>query len=143
MNHCSAKVASGAPCMAFAIRDSDPPLCPAHSGLLGAPRGNTNALKHGYYQRKLSPEEAELQFDEAVNVALKQEAILIRVVLRRLSQYLLNDEVPVDKIASIAPLIFTGTRALAYIQRQVIESEDKIDLDEALDQLSEWYGVDL
>ena len=105
MNLCSAKVASGAPCQAWAIHDTDPPLCPAHSGLLGAPRGNTNALKHGYYQKKLSPEEMQSQFDEADNVALKQEAILIRVVLRRLSQYLLNNEVPVDKIASIAPLL--------------------------------------
>jgi hypothetical protein len=143
MNLCSAKVASGAPCQAWAIHDTDPPLCPAHSGLLGAPRGNTNALKHGYYQKKLSSEEMQSQFDEADNVALKQEAILIRVVLRRLSQYLLNNEVPVDKIASIAPLIFTGTRALAYIQRQVIERDDKEHMDEVLDQLSEWYDVDL
>ena len=129
--------------MAFAIRDSDPPLCPAHSGLLGGRPGNTNAVTHGYYRRKLSPEETDTVFDEADNVALKQEAILIRVVLHRLSQYLLNNEVPVDKIASIAPLIFTGTRALAYIQRQVIETDDKEEMDETLDQLAEWYGVDL
>ena len=143
MNHCSAKVASGAPCRAWAIHDSDPPLCPAHSGLLGAPRGITNAMTHGYYHRKNSRGETDPLFTGAENVALKQEAALIRVALHRLSQLLLDNELPVEKITSIAPLIFSGTRALAYIQRQVIETSDEEDLDAALDQLSEWYGVDL
>jgi hypothetical protein len=143
MNLCTAKVASGAPCRAWAIHDSDPPLCPAHSGLLGAPLGNTNAITHGYYHRKQSSGETDPLFTGADNVALKQEAALIRVALYRLSQYLLDTELPVEKITAIAPLIFSGTRALAYIQRQVIETDDRENLDQTLDQLSEWLGVDL
>ena len=143
MNHCSAKVASGAPSRAFAIKDSDPPLCPAHSGLLGGRPGNTNAVTHGYYQKKVSLADTETLFNDAANVALKQEAALIRVVLRRMFQYLLDDQLSADQVKSIAPIIFAGTRALAYIQRQIIEKDDKIDWDETLDQLSEWYGVDL
>ncbi|NCF66077.1 MAG: hypothetical protein GWP61_08880 [Chloroflexi bacterium] len=97
MNHCSAKVASGAPCRAWAIRDSDSPLCSAHSGLLGARPGNTNAVTHGYYQKKFSAAEIDSLFDDASeNVALRQETALIRVVLRRLSHDLLNEEPSID-----------------------------------------------
>jgi hypothetical protein len=143
MNLCSAKVASGAPCRAWAIHDSDPPLCPAHAGLLSAPRSSGKAATHGFYQRKFSLDEPEPLFAGAENVALKQEAALIRVVLHRLTQYLLDNELPFAQIRSIAPLFFTGTRALAYIQRQVIETDDKERWDEALDELSEWLDVDL
>ena len=49
---CSAKTASGHPCKAWAVHDTDPPLCSAHGGgkrPVGAPPGNTNAVKHGFY----------------------------------------------------------------------------------------------
>jgi hypothetical protein len=65
MRHCSAKIASGKPCMAWARHDSDPPLCSARSGLLGAPRGNGNAVTHGFYQKKRSPGETESLIDES------------------------------------------------------------------------------
>lgn len=49
---CTATCADGSPCCAWAVRGSDPPLCAAHGGgrkPVGAPHGNQNALKHGYY----------------------------------------------------------------------------------------------
>ncbi|UCC52857.1 MAG: hypothetical protein JSV68_02605 [Anaerolineaceae bacterium] len=137
MNHCSAKVASGAPCCAWAIRDSDPPLCSAHSGLLGGRPGNTNAVTHGYYQKKFSAAEIESLFDDAAeNVTLRQETALIRVVLRRLSHDLLNEEPSIDQIKSVARLIFAGTRALFYVQPQVTEKDSEKDWDETYDQLA-------
>ena len=90
-------------------------------------------MTHGYYHRKQPSGETDPLFTAADNVALKQEAALIRVTLHRLSEHLLNNDLPVEKITSIAPLIFTGTRALAYIQRQVIEKDDKENIDNALD----------
>ena len=48
---CSAATRSGAPCRAWAMPDTNPPLCSIHAGrtLGGAPPGNRNAVSHGYY----------------------------------------------------------------------------------------------
>jgi hypothetical protein len=48
---CTAASADGSPCRAWAARGTDPPRCNAHrtDADWGAPEGNTNALKHGYY----------------------------------------------------------------------------------------------
>lgn len=49
---CSATTRSGAPCRAWAMRDSDPPLCATHGQKTkgaGAPLHNTNRLRHGIY----------------------------------------------------------------------------------------------
>ena len=48
---CSAACADGSACRAWAMRGSDPPLCAAHSGRVGAPPGNKNAVRHGFYVR--------------------------------------------------------------------------------------------
>jgi hypothetical protein len=52
---CTATKADGSACRAWAIRGSDPPRCAAHSGRVGAPPGNQNALKHGFYSRLAGP----------------------------------------------------------------------------------------
>ena len=39
----------GQRCKAWAVRDSKPPRCAAHSGKTGAPAGNKNARTHGGY----------------------------------------------------------------------------------------------
>jgi len=52
---CTATTRSRAPCRAWAVRGSDPPRCAAHGGgarLVGAPSGNQNALKHGFYAQE-------------------------------------------------------------------------------------------
>lgn len=48
---CTATCKDGTPCRAWAVRGTDPPLCSAHRDHpnWGAPHGNDNALKHGYY----------------------------------------------------------------------------------------------
>jgi hypothetical protein len=48
---CSATCANGKPCRAWALRGSEPALCAAHSGKVGAPPGNKNAQTHGFYSR--------------------------------------------------------------------------------------------
>ena len=48
---CSATTQAGQPCRAYAVRDTDPPLCAIHAGRAvgGAPKGNRNAVTHGFY----------------------------------------------------------------------------------------------
>ncbi len=48
---CTAQTAKKTPCKAWAVRSSDPPRCAAHGGgkQIGAPAGNKNAEKHGFY----------------------------------------------------------------------------------------------
>jgi hypothetical protein len=48
---CTATRADGNPCNAWAVRGTDPPRCGAHRSAAdwGAPAGNQNATKHGYY----------------------------------------------------------------------------------------------
>ena len=48
--------AAGNPCKNYAITDSIPPRCAPHSGLTGPPKGNTNALKHGFYRPTIRQE---------------------------------------------------------------------------------------
>jgi hypothetical protein len=49
----------------------------------GAPRGNTNALKCGFYSRKLrTVEKNDLEKTEFVN-NLRDEILMLKVVIRR------------------------------------------------------------
>jgi hypothetical protein len=139
---CSAKTALGHFCSAYAMHQSDPPLCSAHAGLTGAPKGNTNAVTHGYYQSIVTPQEISSLFTSAEDVALTQEVALIRVVLNRLAAYLASEELPPDKITSIAPLIFSGTRALAFVQKH-LPDPNAVDWDAVLDELAEDLDWDI
>lgn len=69
MKRCTATTAAGNPCQAWAVRDpthpDGPPLCSAHRGgkrPVGAPPGNTNAVRHGFY----SADPAAVTVDEAI-----------------------------------------------------------------------------
>lgn len=49
---CTALTRSGDPCRAWAVPGTNPPRCASHGGVdakPGAPVGNQNALKHGFY----------------------------------------------------------------------------------------------
>ena len=58
---CGAKTRSGEPCMAPAVRGKK--RCRMHGGApgSGAPRGNTNALKHGHFTRDAITERRSIQ----------------------------------------------------------------------------------
>jgi hypothetical protein len=60
---CTATCADGSPCRAWAVHGTDPPRCSAHGGTAqpyGAPPGNQNALKHGYYADPDLPEDCTI-----------------------------------------------------------------------------------
>ena len=58
MAYCGAKTRAGGRCRRLAMRNG---RCDMHGGKsTGPPKGNTNALKHGIYSKRLTPEEVEL-----------------------------------------------------------------------------------
>jgi uncharacterized protein YjcR len=58
---CGAKTRSGKPCMAPAV--SGKTRCRMHGGAAGsgAPRGNQNAVTHGFYTRKAKAERQKIR----------------------------------------------------------------------------------
>ena len=55
---CTATTARKTRCKAWAVPGTDPPRCAAHGGSTkrpGAPPGNRNALKHGFYAQPTHP----------------------------------------------------------------------------------------
>jgi hypothetical protein len=139
---CSATTVSGRSCRAYAIKNSSPPLCAAHSGHTGAPKGNQNAVKHGYYRQSAGPEELRALFDEAGNVDLDQEAMLLRVYIRRLTSYLNDPELPFEQFRAAGPLLVSAIRALGYLKKQ-LPPKDQVDWDELLDFVGKDLGWDL
>jgi hypothetical protein len=69
---CGAKTRSGKPCMSPAVHDKR--RCRMHGGApgSGAPRGNTNALKHGLYTREAIEERRQLR------TLMRQSRLLIQ-----------------------------------------------------------------
>jgi hypothetical protein len=135
---CTATTASGKPCKAWAIRDSDPPRCAPHAGLAKAQKGNQNAVKHGYYRQSISSAELLSLFDEAGSVELDQEAVLLRVFIHRLINYLEDPELPYEQFKSAGSLLISAIRALTYLKKQLPDSHT-VDWDAALDELAkEW-----
>ncbi len=58
---CGARTRKGTPCLAPAVRGKR--RCRMHGGAegSGAPKGNTNALKHGFYTREALEERRRLR----------------------------------------------------------------------------------
>ena len=139
---CSAITASGQPCKAWAIRGSEPPLCAPHAGLAGGKKGNQNAVKHGYYRQSINSAELLSLFDDAGKVELDQEAVLLRVFIHRLINYLEDPELPYEQFRSAGSLLISAVRALTYLKKQ-LPPHEAIDWDTALDELAQEWGWEL
>ena len=104
---CAAMTNSDQPCRAWAVVDTEPPLCAAHSGGAspdrgdspcrdsrpgGAVPGNQNAVKHGFYRRPARPLETIADALEHLTESLIQ-----------LAEYLAEhmDELTVDEITRL------------------------------------------
>ena len=142
LTKCTATTAQGNPCKAWAIRSSDPPRCAPHAGLAKGKKGNQNAVKHGYYRQLVESDEILSLYDDAGDVDLDQEAILLRVYLHRLTQYLNDSELTFEQFKSVGPLLVSAVRALGYLKKQLPPS-DAADWDAALDRLGQELDWDL
>jgi len=112
----------------------------------GAPRGNTNALKYGFYSRKLRRvEKADLDKSDTSN-SLHDEILMLRVMIRRVWELASKD--PDNLGLNIAALNALGQGVaqksrLQWIQAQ-INDEDEADIDreiaEAIRRANEEYN---
>lgn len=78
---CGAMTRGGTPCKRAPVEGKA--RCKLHGGLsTGAPKGNSNAVKHGFYSDALLPEE-KLLYERAEVGSLDDEIRLARVKLHR------------------------------------------------------------
>ena len=144
-------------CRAWALRGSDPPRCSAHSGRAGAPTGNQNRLVHGFYASTLQPDELADLAAHAGDTTLDAEIAVTRIALRRILGMLLTGLTPgpnprpldAHDYARFIALAFHGAGAISRLLRARQQlGGDQSDhilsfLDEALDELSVEWGVEL
>lgn len=109
----------------------------------GAPKGNTNALKHGLYRSQLTVEEEDLLDSYGGEKSLQNELAMARLQVSRLVGYQSREDVPIEQKAKMAPMIISGLRAIAYLARQTAEMEEGIDWDAVLDSVGEQLDWDI
>jgi hypothetical protein len=153
-------------CRAWAMRNSDPPLCSYHAGrtlqpgpgkTIGPPEGNANALTHGFYSRILRDPYTGEPLDDPDVVSLDDEIAITRVALRRILAMLLSGTTPGERprpldaldYARLGGLAFQGARTVA----RLLKTKEEIGagdggilaeaIDRVLDDLSEEWGVEL
>lgn len=143
---CSAQTKAGKACKAWAIHGSNPPLCSAHAGRAGAPPGNSNAVKHGYYSQEYDDHEVASLLAHGTNHTLTDELALTRVALMRLFAFITPEdgESPMPYVySSVLPHIFAGVRTVAALLRQMDQDDGQSPWDEILDQMSDRLNINL
>ena len=142
-------------CRAWAMRDSDPPLCASHNlRLAGAPFSNRNALTHGFYARTLHPDDLASLDEQATDHSLEGEILIIRIALRRLQHMIVTGATPgpnsrrleAGDYARFIGLTFQGANTLSRLLRVRFELPDNPwdrMMDMVLDDLSEEWGIEL
>jgi hypothetical protein len=156
---CSARKADGKPCRAWAIRDSDPPLCAAHRGLvedqlpaLSKPSALTSIKDQfpdrGFYSPNYSIEEIVDLVNLTVDDTLDDEVAAARVALRRVMEQFRQELSPLE-YGRLSALVFRGTDTIARLLRARRQlTGDAGDayaraIGEALDQLSREWNIEL
>ena len=142
-------------CKAWAMHDTIPPLCASHiPGRAGAPKGNRNALIHGFYSSTLRPDDLDALDEQAIDSSLDGEILLTRITLRRLQQMILTGATPgpnprrleAADYARFIDLTFQGANTLSRLLRirwELPENPWDRVMNEALDNLSEEWGIEL
>jgi len=93
----------------------------------GAPKGNQNAKKHGFYSKALDEAE-KLQLEEAQGIdGLDEEIAILRIKLRSLIQNApLNIELQLDAANTIARLVRTRYNITKEQKRSLKEAIAKV-----------------
>jgi hypothetical protein len=152
---CSQTTRQGEPCRAWAVHDTDPPLCSAHSGRnvgAGAPPGNQNRRTHGFFASAITAEElARVTADANLDL----ELLSARIALGRVMDLLVDTRTRGPKEAGLTPgdcirlaeLAFQGARTIARLLRErrvlaQLEADDAFTRDfcDALDALSDRWA---
>ncbi len=158
---CTSRRVDGQPCMAWARRDSQPPLCSSHTSAYGSdidkvgrlisplkPEQPEVATIRNFYDRFFTPEEVADMVSRVVSHSLNGEVAAARVALRRIMEQLEEELTPAE-YARLAGLIFAGTNAIARLlqaqqslSNQVAESIMEA-MREAMNELGRNMGVEL
>jgi hypothetical protein len=138
---CGSLKTDGSACRAWAVRGSDPPRCSSHLGLTGAPAGNKNAERHGFYAgRGLDL----TKIDHVVADLAERQALLTSYLEKRLA-----DGAEVEEMARLFALHGQNASRLGRLLRdQRALSGDSADgllsaIGQALDELSTELGIEL
>lgn len=84
----------------------------------GAPRGNKNALKHGFYSRKFLDSENE-DLDQINEISdLVHEIYLLRILVRRLFTLIEDEPVLKEKIALVYVISDAAAKLSTLIRTQ-------------------------
>ena len=137
---CSATTTAGTACKAWAVRGTNPPLCSAHGGgsrPVGAPTGNRNAWKHGYYS----------QDPDAINIGNAIAGLTDK--MNRMDGMIERAQVEGEELIHVFELYTQACSRLGRLlrDRRALSGEaaDGISgaIAQALDELSTELGVDL
>jgi hypothetical protein len=134
------KTKKGVACRAWAVRESDPPLCSAHAGRTvgaGAPNGNVNALKSGIYQKNDSAEEIE----EVELATMEDELRLVRKGLKRMNWLLERDDLTPMEYTVVMAQISRGARAVGFLEPKVLAMRHLRALDAVMDDVEREWGI--
>jgi len=128
---CSATKTDGRPCQAWAMRESEPPLCaqhfepslPAETSIVTSKETSTepspdapNKANLDFYSRSFSIEELTALINLALVSSLNGEVAASRIAIRRILQQL-EEELSAAEYAQLAGLIFTGANTIARLLR--------------------------
>jgi hypothetical protein len=111
----------------------------------GAPLGNTNALKHGFYSRKFKKREAA-DLQAALGEGLTDEIKLTRVLIRRVFEFLSDSsDLPLEDAISGLTAISSANAKLASMLRtqQMLNShvDTSLAFSQALKEISDELGI--
>ena len=106
----------------------------------GAPRGNKNALKHGFYSRELAPTDLD-GFKNLDPLSLDNEIILLRAILRRLvaASRGITD---FDRLSSLMRTCAFASLSLTRLMRTrfLIQGKSSLLSDEVDEAIQELFG---
>ena len=149
---CIQRTTAGRKCRAWSIRGSDPPTCSPHAkrkSSAGAPGGNSNSAKHGFYGSTFEPGEIADLIALAADDGLDDEIAAARVAVRRVMNKLMVLDDYHRGTKSNAHLVFVGVNTVARLirTRRLLtgESADNIvgALATALDELGAQWDIEL
>lgn len=144
---CAGTTRSGLPCRRFPVNGGI--FCASHMGFQrdgqGAPHGNRNGLKHGFYSPVLDEREAADLQDLIDAQDLSGEIGLVRTLVRRIAGQLKDDNqaFTVKELATMVQLAYHGTRTIAHLIARNNGGASFADiLEEALGDMSEFHERD-
>ena len=110
----------------------------------GAPFGNTNALRHGFYaQAYRSGELADL--DAMLDEGLQDEITMLRVATRRVIEFMADFQEPKEAVATLGALGLAATRLSTLLRTQKLldsgETNTAVALSQALAEVVKELGI--